>query len=194
MSKSVGDIDIDVADRNRVLSLIQHHPAAIKRGEDFVKHASGIHVTAIPVDPFTGYASIDHREAEQRGYVKLDILNMSVYQLVRDPQHLRDLMSKTPSWTRLRDPAFCQDLIHIGRHHDTMMSMPEPVDSLINMAMFLAVIRPAKRHLIGLPWAEVAKTVWTKPSDESYAFRKSHAVAYAHLVAVHMNLLEEQHA
>jgi DNA polymerase III alpha subunit len=57
------------------------------------------------------------------------------------------------------------------------------------MAMFLAVIRPAKRHLIGKTWKEVAETVWDKPSDDSYFFKKSHAVAYAHLVAVNMNLL-----
>ena len=60
------------------------------------------------------------------------------------------------------------------------------------MAMFLAVIRPAKRHLAGKKWAEVAQTVWQRPSDDSYFFKKAHAVSYAHLVAVHMNLLEEK--
>jgi DNA polymerase III alpha subunit len=58
--------------------------------------------------------------------------------------------------------------------------------------MFLAVIRPAKRHLIGLSWAEVAKTIWDKPMDGGYGYKKSHGVAYAHLVCVHMNLLTEQ--
>jgi hypothetical protein len=57
--------------------------------------------------------------------------------------------------------------------------------------MFLAVIRPAKRHLIGLPWAKVAETVWEKSTDGSYGFKKSHAISYSHLVAVHMNLLSE---
>ena len=67
--------------------------------------------------------------------------------------------------------------------------MPEAVDSIPRMAMFLSVIRPAKRHLIGLPWAEVSKTVWAKPTDDSYFFKKAHAVSYAHLVCVNMNLL-----
>jgi len=53
----------------------------------------------------------------------------------------------------------------------------------------LSVIRPSKRHLIGLKWAEVAKTVWEKPNDDSYYFKKSHAISYAMLVQVHMNLL-----
>jgi DNA polymerase III alpha subunit len=60
------------------------------------------------------------------------------------------------------------------------------------MAMFLAIIRPAKRHLIGKTWQEAAKTIWDKPTDDSYHFKKAHAVAYAHLVAVHMNLICEK--
>jgi DNA polymerase III alpha subunit len=38
---------------------------------------------------------------------------------------------------------------------------------------------------------ELSKTIWYKNND-GYSFKKSHAVAYAHLVVVHMNLLEEQ--
>jgi len=65
------------------------------------------------------------------------------------------------------------------------------VNSIPRLAMFLACIRPAKRHLIGYPWAEVAQTVWEKPADDSYYFKKSHSVGYAHLVAVNMNLLSQ---
>jgi hypothetical protein len=68
--------------------------------------------------------------------------------------------------------------------------MPEAVNSVPRLAMFLAIIRPAKRHLIGLPWAEVAKTVWNKPADGGYFFKKAHAISYAHLVLVHMNLAD----
>jgi DNA polymerase III alpha subunit len=34
--------------------------------------------------------------------------------------------------------------------------------------------------------------IWTKPSDGSYYFKKSHATAYAVAVVVHMNLLVEE--
>ena len=73
-----------------------------------------------------------------------------------------------------------------------MINMPEPVDSIPRMAMFLAVIRPGKRHLVGKTWREVADTVWEQPDDDSYFFKKSHSVAYAQLVAVHMNLICEK--
>ena len=36
------------------------------------------------------------------------------------------------------------------------------------------------------------KQVWTKPKDGSYFFKKAHAVAYAHAIVVHMNLICEQ--
>jgi hypothetical protein len=66
--------------------------------------------------------------------------------------------------------------------------MPEAVNTIPRMAMFLAIIRPGKRHLIGLPWAEAANTIWDKTED-GYVFKKAHAVGYAHLVVVHMNLI-----
>ena len=67
--------------------------------------------------------------------------------------------------------------------------MPEPIDSIPRLAMFLALIRPAKKHLIGKRWAEVAKEVWEKDADGGYSFKKSHSLAYSMLIAVHMNLL-----
>ena len=68
--------------------------------------------------------------------------------------------------------------------------MPEPINSIPRLAMMLAIIRPSKKHLIGLPWIEVNKTVWDKTED-GYSFKKAHGVAYAQLVAVNMNLIEE---
>lgn len=184
------DIDIDFANREKILSLLAHVPASIMRDGRLVKHNTGVYFTEVPRDPFTGQSSLDHAEAELRGYVKLDFLNVNLYNQVRDEAHLNELMAQEPDWAKLYERAFCEQLIHLGNHYDTLISMPEPVDTIPRLAMFLAVIRPAKRHLIGKPWREVADTVWEKPADDSYYFKKSHAVAYAHLVAVHMNLLD----
>jgi hypothetical protein len=183
------DIDIDFANREDILKLIKHTPASILRDDKLVAHNTGIYVTDIPDDPFTGLASLDYERAEARGYLKLDFLNVNVYKNVRDEAHLTQLMTMTPDWTRFNtDQAFFEQLIHVNNHWAVLKRMPEPVDSIPRLAMFLAVIRPAKRHLIGMSWAEVAKTIWDK-TEEGYQFKKSHAVAYAHLVAVNMNLL-----
>jgi hypothetical protein len=187
--KFKSDIDIDFGDRQKILSLIKHTPASIIRDEKISKHNTGVYFTDIPVDPHTGHSSLDYQVAEDRGYLKLDFLNVNLYQQVKDENHLTQLISTTPDWSKLYDKEFCGKLIHIGNHYDILIKMPEPVNSIPRMAMFLSVIRPAKRHLIGQTWASVAKTVWEKPLDDSYYFKKSHAVAYATLVVVNMNLL-----
>jgi DNA polymerase III alpha subunit len=56
--------------------------------------------------------------------------------------------------------------------------------------MFISLIRPGKKHLIGKTWREIAETIWDR-DEEGYSFKRSHAVAYAQLVVVHMNLLAE---
>jgi hypothetical protein len=190
--KFKSDIDIDFGDRERALKLLNVTPASIMRDGKLIKHNTGVYPTDIPLDPFTGMASIDYETAEDLGYNKLDFLNVSLYTQIKSEEHLQQLMNTEPLWDLLKEPDFCSQVIHIGNHHGTLMKMPELVDSIPRMAMFLAVIRPAKRHLIGKTWKEVAETVWDKPTDDSYHFKKAHAVAYSHLVAVHMNLICEQ--
>ena len=189
--KFKSDIDIDFPDRDIALKLLKHNPAGIVRDGKLIKHNTGIYVTDIPTDPFTGVATIDHKIAEDFGYMKLDFLNVSLYTQIKSEQHLTDLMTQEPIWDKLYDQNFCNKLIHIGNHYDTLIKMPEVVDSIPRMAMFLAIIRPAKRHLIGRKWADVAKTIWERPQDDNYFFKRSHSVAYSHLVVVHMNLLTD---
>lgn len=183
------DIDIDFGNRDKVLSVIKHIPAAMRQVNPIRKHATGIYVTDIPYDPVNDMASIDYATAEKRGYFKLDFLNVHVYEQVRDEMHLEKLMLQ-PNWDKLKRKEFVEKLIHLNNQYYSLQSMPEPVNSIPRLAMFLAIIRPGKKHLIGKTWAEIAKTVWDKGID-GYTFKKAHAVAYAHLVVVHMNLLEE---
>ena len=183
------DIDIDFADRQQVLDLLNVTPASIIRDGKLVKHNTGVYATDIPVDPFVGSASLDYQVAENRGYMKLDLLNVHVYKQVRDETHLIKLMQE-PDWTKLYDPAICGQLIHINNHYDTLLKMPEPVDTIPRLAMFLAVIRPGKRHLVGRSWKDVGATVWDKVEGE-YSFKKAHAIAYAQLVVVNLNLIND---
>ena len=185
--KFKSDIDIDFADRQQVLDLLNVTPASIIRDGKLTRHNTGVYATDIPVDPFVGSASLDYNVAEDRGYMKLDLLNVHVYKQVRDETHLITLMQE-PDWTKLYDPAICGQLIHINNHYDTLLKMPEPVDSIPRLAMFLAVIRPGKRHLVGRTWKDVSATVWDKVEGE-YSFKKAHAIAYAQLVVVNLNLL-----
>ena len=188
--KFKSDIDIDFADREQVISLLNVTPASILRNGEMVRHNTGVYATDIPQDPFTSQASLDYDVAEDRGYVKLDFLNVNLYKQVRDEAHLIELM-REPDWAKLYDPDFCAQLMHVNAHYDTLIKMPEAVNTIPRLAMFLAIIRPAKRHLVGKTWKEVAETIWDKPTDDTYYFKKAHGIAYSNLVVVNMNLLSE---
>jgi hypothetical protein len=184
------DIDIDFGDRERLLKLIKHIPAAMRDVEPIKKHPTGVYITDVPYDPVNDMCSLDYKEADERGYFKLDLLNVNIYKAVKDELHLISLMTE-PNWERLKERNFVSVLLHLNKQYDVMQQMPEPINSIPRLAMFLAIIRPAKRNLIGKTWKEISKTVWID-NNTGYTFKKSHAVAYAQLVVVHMNLLEEQ--
>lgn len=188
--KFKSDIDIDTGDRDKILQHLMHIPAAMREVKPIRKHPTGIYITEVPYDPVNDMCALDYKEAEDRGYFKLDVLNVNVYNQVRDEFHLIELM-REPNWNRLKDRDFVEKLIHVNNQFDTILQMPEPINSIPRLAMFLAIIRPGKKHLIGKTFKEISNTVWHK-TQNGYVFKKSHAVAYAQLVVVHMNLLEEQ--
>ena len=183
------DIDIDFADREKILSLIQHRSARQHVESQVRRHNSGVYVTDIPWDPINQCAAIDYQEAESRGYFKLDFLNMSVYSLIRSPDHYKKMLDRSPPWSRLwTDTDWASQLVHVGNYTGLLSSMRP--DSIPRMAAFISIIRPGKAHLQNLPWAEVFESVWDGDDSRGYTFKKSHAISYAALVALHMNLID----
>jgi hypothetical protein len=182
------DIDIDVPDRSRVLALIRHTAASQENNGTVRRHNSGIYVTDIPWDPVNECAALDYELADQRGYFKIDLLNMSVYQQIRDADHYKQLLAQSPDWQRLwTDTAWAQQLVHVGNYTDLLKQMRP--DSVPRMAAFISIIRPGKAHLQGQSWDQVFETVWDGDASRGFVFKKSHAVSYAALVSLHMNLL-----
>ena len=181
------DIDIDFADRDDVLAKLKHRVAKLDTGK---KHNTGVYVTEVPHNPIDKLSTIDYKTAEDRGYFKLDFLNVSIYDKVKDEQHLKELMNKEPLWDLLEHQDFSDKVFHVSGHH-TVLKQTKP-DSIEKLAAVLAMIRPAKRHLIGKTWEEILSEVWIKPTDGSYYFKKAHAISYAVAVIVHMNLICEE--
>ena len=180
------DIDIDFADRTKALEFIKHIDARLDSDK---KHNTGVYCTSIPYNPFTGISTLDYKEAEDRGYFKIDFLNVSVYEGVRDKEHLKTLMETEPLWDLLEQEDFTNLLFHVNGHTSLMRQM-KPT-SIEEVAMCLAMIRPAKRNLIGKTWTEIGTTIWDKPENGEYYFKKAHAIAYAHVVVIQMNLICE---
>lgn len=182
------DIDIDMSCRDDILQHIKHISARKLHMGVPERHSSGVYVQPIPYDPMLDTSALHYKVADERGYFKVDFLNVSVYQHIKDPAHYKELLDREPPWHRLKEAEFVRQIIHIANYPAQIaLAMP---DSIPRMAMFLSVLRPGKKHLQGKPWAEIAETVWIK-TDSEYCFRHSHAVAYAVLVGLHMNLIDE---
>src|SRR6056300_1495036 len=111
------DIDIDFADRGIILSHIKHRVAKLDSGK---KHNTGVYVTEIPHNPVDNLSTIEHKAAEQRGYFKLDFLNVSIYKDVRDNDHLQSLMEREPIWDLLQHEEFVDQLFHLNGHTDIL--------------------------------------------------------------------------
>lgn len=182
------DIDIDFYDRNKILEIVPHHIAMRKQKNEEVKHNTGVYFTDIPHNPFTNLSTIEYEEAEQRGYFKVDLLNVSMYEGIRDEEHLISLL-KDPDWNLFTYKEIVDQLFHINGHFDIVNKLkPKSIEQL---AAVLAIIRPAKRHLADSDWTTINNEIWTK-SEEGYFFKKSHAIAYAHAIVVQLNALCER--
>lgn len=181
------DIDIDFADRSIILHEIKHRVAKLNTGK---KHNTGVYANEIPHNPIDNMSTIDHKTAEERGYFKLDFLNVSIYKDVRDEAHLTQLIEREPLWQLLEHEDFSDKVFHLNGHGELLKQLKP--SSVSQLAATLAIIRPAKRHLADKAWETIMKEVWIKPTNDEYFFKKAHAVGYSMACVVHMNLLCEQ--
>jgi DNA polymerase III alpha subunit len=132
---------------------------------------------------------LDYKDAENRGYFKIDCLNVNIYKEVKSEQELVELMIQQPDWDMLEDKKIVDNLFHLNGHFNIVSKLqPKSIEQL---AAVLAIIRPAKRQLMYKDWHDIMKQVWVKPTDGSYFFKKSHAVAYAQAIVVQMNLIQK---
>jgi len=188
------DVDIDFLDRSNILDIVRHVPASIKDENGiFKKHNTGVYCQSIPVNPLTGLSNIDYKQAEDRGYFKIDFLNVSAYNGIKNEAHINELLSIEPLWDLLYEKDVCDQLFHINGYH-TLLAVLKP-NSILELATVLALIRPGKRHLLDKCVKEgfdsIQDKVWSK-TDEGYSFKKSHAVGYAHVIVMQLNLICER--
>jgi len=181
------DIDIDVANRDKLLKIINGIPAMIARDNKQVKHNTGVYFHDIPSNPFTGMATIDHKEAENMGYFKIDVLNVGLYKKIESKKQLDDLLEMKPMWELLEHKEVVEQCFHIHKHFSIVGQMKP--NSVEQMAAVLAIIRPAKRYLIGKDWNTINSEVWVKPTNGEYYFKKAHAHAYAMAIVLQLNML-----
>ena len=184
------DIDIDFVDRDSALKLFKYIPASRIDHQTLTRHNTGVYLHSVPMHAETAVCAVPYDHIDAESYFKIDFLNVGIYKGVRDEAHLIQLMETEPLWDLLEQDDFTQNLFHVNGHGSILrQSKPESIEQL---AAVLAMIRPAKRYLIGKDWTTVMTEVWTKPENDDYFFKKSHATAYAAAIVVQMNLICEQ--
>ena len=184
------DIDIDFVNRDQALTLFKHIKASRVDDNKLVKHNTGVYFHSVPMNAVEGVCAVPYDIAEDRGYFKIDFLNVGLYNGVKNEDHLIELMNREPLWDLLEQDDFNSLLFHVNGHGD-ILRKTKPT-SIEQLAAVLAMIRPAKRHLVDKDWNTIMSEVWTKPDNADYFFKKSHATAYAVAVVVQMNLICEQ--
>lgn len=178
----LGDVDIDIANRDKILEIIEHVPAMRIQDGQKKKHNTGIYVQDVPQDYETGFATFEHTNHD---YQKIDILNFSPLERFRSNDQLEQLINIEPNWKLLKDKDFVKNTTHIHRWYDLISK--KNIDSVEKLAMFLAIIRPSKEYLRNKSWDYIEKHVW-KDEGKGYLFKKSHAFGYALTIVAYMNL------
>lgn len=192
-SHMLGDIDIDTSNRQKLLEHLRHVPAMTLRQGEHVKHNTGVYFHEVPVNPFNRFCSLPYNQAEDLGCYKIDLLNNSIYDQVKDENHLQQLMQTPVMWDLLQHQEVVQQLAHINNHYD-LVNRLKP-QSVMDLACVLALIRPGKKYLIAKceqqGFASIQPEVWQQDGN-GYAFKKSHAISLSWTIIIQMNLLIEQ--
>lgn len=187
--KILADIDIDFANRDDALKHLRYINASMHQNDDLIKHNVGIYFQEIPVDPYSGYASIPYKDAKKRGYFKVDFLNVNLYNGVTDNKALDAYVEKEPVWELLENEDVVNEMFHLKGHFKVVDKIkPKSIEDL---AICIAMIRPAKAHLINKTIAEIHNEIWVKPTNDEYYFKKSHSYSYAMAIVVQMHLMVE---
>lgn len=192
------DLDIDLKTSFEATDIF---PEAIRammfNNDEIKKHPAGHYFQKIPTDPVTGLAAIPYNRAEDVGYYKIDFLHLSLLDNFESKDEIRQLIKIEPDWDLLLNPDIYDQIFQLGRHY-SLVSKIKPT-SVEEVADCIALVRPGKRDM-----AEqyiratkqgrraLRKTLYTKPTDGTYYFKKSHATAYALTVKLQLHLIKAE--
>ena len=155
------------------------------------KHPAGVYLQNIAKDKITNLAAIPYQQAEELGYFKIDFLHLGVLDNFENKDQIRALLKAEPDWLLLQSPDSVSKLFQIHSHFD-IVSKTKP-QSVVELADTIALIRPAKRHLLDayIKAKDVVRPeIYRRPDDGKYYFKKSHAIAYALTIVLQLHLIK----
>jgi len=182
------DVDIDVKSHTNTDDYGVRAIIFDKQKEDIRPHPSGHYIdTNIPLDPDTGLSSIEHKDAETMGYVKIDLLTNTAYNIFDTKEDMLIAAELDPDWSLLEDEEFIQELPQVQNHHE-LLAMVKP-QSIEELADCIAMIRPGKTKFVAdyLKDKEKVRKNLYRRAESGMSFKKSHAIAYAIQIVCIMN-------
>lgn len=155
-------------------------------------HVCGCYPQKIPQDPVSKLSAIPYDLAESFGYVKLDFLHLSFYDIFSSRDEIKALLKLEPKWELLEQKEVVEKLFQLSRHFQVVSKIKPK--SLNELADTLALIRPGKKDFIGLYLKdkESCRKILYVKDDSNFSFKKAHAYSYAMVIKLQLILIENQ--
>jgi hypothetical protein len=185
--KKIGDIDVDVKSHMDRTPYGTRAIQYLDKEQRLKPHPSGWYIDDVPVDPETGMSTLHYKDMEEAGFIKVDLISNTAYDQFKSKKEVLENLNKEPDWDLLLDKGFIEKLPHLPGHIDILRDIRPR--SIMELADTLALIRPGKIHLIEdylEDREKVRKRLYARPR-KGYYIKKSHAVAYAHMIVCVMN-------
>lgn len=188
MIKTTADIDIDVQstfDPDTIFKIV--HASRVQNGK-LMKHPVGVYFQNIPTDPISGFSAIPYEFTDDLHYFKIDMLHLHILNQFDSKSQIKTLLKCEPNWQIFQDEQQVEKLFQLSRHF-AVVNRIKP-KSILDIADCIAIIRPGKRILLDKYMSNRDATrilLYQKTSDSDY--KRSHAVAYAHIVLLQMHLI-----
>ena len=183
------DIDIDLQTTFSPWHLFPWTRSSMIKNDDLAPHPCGVHPQKIPMDDITGLSAIPYKEAEALGYSKIDFLHLSIYDHFHSREEIEGLLELEPDWGLLLIPEEQKKLFQLSNHGDILSNIkPRSIEELADV---LALIRPGKRQFAKLYKSQknsTRKILYAK-DENGFSFKKSHAIAYAHVIVLQLHLI-----
>lgn len=183
------DIDMDFPTAFKPATVFDWTRASLVKNDYLSPHPCGVYPQNIPLDHLTNLAAIPYVEAEELGYIKVDMLHLQVYDHFETREEITELLKIEPDWGLLQIPTEQKKLFQLSNHGDVLTIIkPKSIEELADV---LAIIRPGKKPLAKLYRSNLEatrKALYSK-DDKGYAFKKAHSIAYAMVIVLQLHLI-----
>ena len=183
------DIDIDTPPSFNAAKVFPWTRAAIVKSDELQPHPCGYYPQRIPKDKVTGLSAIPYDKAEELGYFKIDFLHLNIYSYFESREEIEQLLEIEPDWKLLLIPSEQKKLFQLSKHGEVLdIIKPSNIEELADA---LALIRPGKKSLMKLYLVnkEATRNILYAKDESGYSFKKSHALAYAHVIWLQLHLI-----